>query len=73
MEPYDALLYHILDKVLPDNNMLGVVLEHEILLKSNPTLVVVVDHGGIQHMLKYLTKELPQPNSSTTGYISNNV
>ena len=61
MEPYDALFYHTPDKVVPDINMLGAVVEQEILWNSNPTLVVFIDHGGIQHMPKKITKELPQP------------
>ena len=31
MEPYDASLYHITNKVVFDINMLGAVVEHEIL------------------------------------------
>ena len=73
MEPYCSLLYHILDKVVPDINMFGAVMKHEILLKTNPTLVVAEDHGGIQHMSNHLTKELPQPNSITRGHTSSNV
>ena len=31
LEPYCSLLYHILDKVVPDINVLGAVVEHGIL------------------------------------------
>ena len=47
IEPYDASLYHIPDKVVPDINMLGSIVEHEILGQPNPTLVITKDNGGI--------------------------
>ena len=31
IKPYDALLYNISDKVVPTINMLGSIVEHEIL------------------------------------------
>jgi len=53
--------------------MLGAVMKHEIPKKMNPTLVVAEDHGGIQHMSKQISKELPQPNNFTGGHTSNNI
>ena len=47
IEPYDASLYHIPDKVVPDINMLGSIVEHRILGKTNTTLVITKDNGGI--------------------------
>ena len=47
IEHYDASLYHISDKVVPDINMLGSIVEHEILRKMNPTLVITKDNCGI--------------------------
>ena len=73
IEPYGPSLYHVPDKVVPNINMLGSVVEHKILRKTNSTLVVTKDHGGIQHMLKQLTKELPQLNNFTTGHIDCNL
>ena len=73
MEPYCSPLYHISDKVVPDINMLGVGMKHEIFRKTNPTLVVAEDHGGIWHMPKSLTKELPQSNIFTGGHTSSDI
>ena len=69
-ELYCSLLYHILNKVVPNINMLGVVLKHGILRKTNPILVVAlaIDHSGIQHMSKQLIEELRQPDSFTEGH-----
>ena len=47
IEPYSASLYHIPDKVVPDINMLGSIVEYGILGQSNPTLVIAEYHGGI--------------------------
>ena len=47
IEPYGASLYHIPNKVVPDINMLGSVVEHRILSHTNPTLVIIEYHGGI--------------------------
>ena len=47
IEPYDTSLYHIPDKVVPDINVLGSLVEHEILGHLNPTLVITEYHGGI--------------------------
>ena len=47
IEPYDASLYHIPDKVVTYINMLGSIVEHRILRKTNPTLVITKDNGGI--------------------------
>ena len=47
IEPYDASLYHIPDKVVPDINILGSIVEHGILGQPNPTLVITEYHGGI--------------------------
>ena len=47
IEPYGASVYHIPDKVVPDINMLGSIVEHEILGQPNPTLVIIEYHGGI--------------------------
>ena len=47
IEPYGASLYHVLNKVVPNINMLGSVVEHMILRKTNPTLVITKDNGGI--------------------------
>ena len=47
IEPYNASLYHIPDKVVPDINMLGLIVEHWILEQANPTLVITEYHGGI--------------------------
>ena len=55
IKPYSASLYHISNKVVPDINMLGSIVEHGILKKTNPTLVITKDNGGIQHMPKQLT------------------
>ena len=44
IEPYDASLYHVLEKLVP---MLGLIMEHKILKKMNPTLVITKDNGGI--------------------------
>jgi len=59
--------------VVPDINMLGVGMKHEIFRKTNPTLVVAEDHGGIWHMPKSLTKELPQSNIFTGGHTSSDI
>ena len=42
IEPYGASLYHIPDKVAPDINMLGSIMEQGILGQPNPTLVITV-------------------------------
>ena len=42
-----ASLYHILDKVVPDINILGSIVEHGILRQPNLTLVITEYHGGI--------------------------
>ena len=47
IEPYGASLYHILDKVVHDINMLGWILEHRIIGQLNPTLVIIKDNSGI--------------------------
>ena len=47
MEPYDSSLYHLPDKVVLNINMLGSIVEHEILRKVNPTLVITKDNNGI--------------------------
>ena len=47
IEPYDASLYHIPEKVVLDINMLGSIMEHEILRQLNPTLVITDYHDGI--------------------------
>ena len=72
-EPYDASLYHVLDKVVPDINMFGLIVEHRILRKTNPTLVIAKDNDGIYHMPKQLTEELSQSNNFTTGHTRYNV
>ena len=46
-KPYSASLYHIPDKVVPNINMLGSIVDHKILRKINPTLVITKDNGGI--------------------------
>ena len=60
MEPSFSSIYHIPDKVVPNVYMLGAIIEYEIPQQSNPPLVVTKDHGGIQHVSKQLTEELPQ-------------
>ena len=40
IKPYSPSLYHISDKVVPDINMIGLIVEHGILRKTNPTLVI---------------------------------
>ena len=47
MEPYGASLYHVPNKVVPNINVLESVVEHGILRKMNPTLVIAKDNGGI--------------------------
>ena len=47
IEPYDASLYHILDEMVPDINMLGSVVEHKIIGQANPTLIIIEYHHGI--------------------------
>ena len=47
IEPYGASLYHILDKEVPDINMVGSVMEHRIVSHTNPTLVIIEYHSGI--------------------------
>ena len=47
IEPYDASLYHILDKMVPDINVLGSIVEHGILGQPNPTLFITEYNGGI--------------------------
>ena len=47
IEPYGTLLYHIPDKVVPDINMLGSIVEHGILEQPNPTLVITKYHDRI--------------------------
>ena len=47
IEPYDASLYHILDKVVLDINMLRSIVEHEILRQPNHPLVIIDYHSGI--------------------------
>jgi len=47
IEIYGALLYHISNEVVPDIDMLGSIMEHEILRKTNPTLVMTNDNSGI--------------------------
>ena len=47
INPYGSSLYYILDKVVPDINMLGSIVEHEILRKTNPTLVITKDSSGM--------------------------
>ena len=66
-EPPCSLLYHILDKVVPDVYIFGDIIEHGIPQQSSPTLVIT-DHGGIQHVSKQLTEELPQLDSFTGGH-----
>lgn len=68
MGPSCSPLYHILNKVVLDVDMLGAIIEHRIPQQSNPPLVVTEDHNGIQHMSKHLTKELPLPGSFTGGH-----
>ena len=45
IEPYGASLYHILDKGVPNINILGSIVEHGILRKTNPTLVIAKEIG----------------------------
>ena len=47
IEPYDASLYHIPDKVVPDIIMLGSIVEHGILKQPNPTPVITDYHGVV--------------------------
>ena len=47
IKPYDTSLYHIPNKVVPDINILGSIVEHGILGKINPTLVITKDNGDI--------------------------
>ena len=47
IEPYNASLYHVPDKVVLDINMLVSIVEHRILGQPNPTLVITEYHGGI--------------------------
>ena len=61
-------MYRIPDKVVPDVYMLRAIVEHRIPHQSNPPLVVTKDHGGIQHVSKQLTEELPQPGNITQGH-----
>ncbi len=68
MEPSCSSIYHIPDKVVHDVYMLGAIIEYEIPQQSNPPLVVTEDHGGIQHVSKQLTKELPQPGIFTRDH-----
>ena len=40
LEPYSSLLHHILNIVVANIDMLGVIMKYMILLQTNPTLVV---------------------------------
>lgn len=59
MESYESSLYHVLNIVVPDINMLGLVMKYEILLQSYPTLFFTIYHYRVQDMLKELSKVLP--------------
>ena len=73
IEPYGPSLYHISDKLVPDINMLGSIMEHGILRQPNPTLVIIEYRVGIYRMPKQLIEKLSQPNFFTTGHTRYNV
>eukprot|EP00253_Pinus_taeda_P024360 PITA_24360 len=65
IEPYGASLYHIPDKVVPDINMLGSVVEHRILSHTNPTLIITEYHsddliitGSSAHLIHGIKQDL---------------
>lgn len=73
LQPYCSSLYHIPYIVIYNLNMLGPVMEHVILWKSDPTLIVIVYHSHIQYLFKQLSKELPKQYYLTDSHASNNV
>ncbi len=56
---YCSSLHDIQNIVIFDLNVFGLVIEHMIFSKSNPTLIVTINYYSTQYLLKQISKELP--------------
>jgi hypothetical protein len=56
VKPHDSSLYTIPDEVIPDVNVLAMIMKHQILRELDATLIVTVNHSSF-YLLPEQTQE----------------
>jgi len=73
LEPYFSPLYHILDVVVLDINIIWLVMEHKIHWKLHTTLIVTIYHCGFQLLVEKSCKQLLNPHCFGIGFMGCNI